>query len=57
MIVVAKKEGGLVNMKDVITLRLPSELKEELATEAQNYGFSLNEYISILIHKARRCQL
>lgn len=50
------EEGG-ANMKEVITLRLPSELKEELATEAQNYGFSLNEYISILIHKACQCQL
>lgn len=41
--------------KEQTTIRLPEELKEKLMTEAQNYGYSFNEYILILIHKGRRC--
>lgn len=42
--------------KEQITLRLPAEMKENIAIEAQNYGVSLNEYILILIYKARQYQ-
>ena len=44
-------------MKEQITLRLPSKLKDELATEAYEMGYSLNEYILLLIHKANQYRL
>ena len=37
-------------------LRLPQELKEELMQEAGERGYSFNEYVLLLIHKARQCQ-
>lgn len=40
--------------KETVSLRLPSELKEQLMTEAVRYGVSFNEYVLILIHKARQ---
>lgn len=39
--------------KEQTAIRMPPELKEELMREAQNYGVSFNEYLLILIHKAR----
>lgn len=41
--------------KEQTTIRLPSELKEALMREAQEKGFSFNEYLLLLIHKARQC--
>lgn len=37
-------------------IRLPEQLKEELMREAGERGYSFNEYVLLLIHKARRCQ-
>lgn len=41
--------------KEQTTIRLPAKKKEELMKEAQNYGVSFNEYLLILIYKARQC--
>ena len=37
------------------TIRLPAELKEQLAQEASERGLSLNTYILILIDRGRQC--
>lgn len=37
-------------------IRLPKWLKEELMQEAGERGYSFNEYVLLLIHKARQCQ-
>lgn len=37
------------------TIRLPAELKEQLAREASERGLSLNTYILILIDRGRQC--
>jgi predicted HicB family RNase H-like nuclease len=42
--------------KEQTTLRLPAELKEDLMREAQELGYSFNEYVLLLIHRARRYQ-
>ena len=42
--------------KEQTTIRLPAELKEVLMQEATDYGVSFNEYLLILIDKARRGQ-
>ena len=42
--------------KEQTTIRLPAELKEILMQEATDYGVSFNEYLLILIDKARRGQ-
>ncbi len=36
------------------TIRLPAELKEQLAQEASERGLSLNTYILILIDRSRQ---
>ena len=40
-------------MKEQTTLRLPAELKEALAKEAQELGMSCNDYVLLLIHEGR----
>lgn len=42
--------------KEQTTIRLPAELKEELMKEAQNLGYSFNEYLIVLICTARQCR-
>lgn len=36
-----------------MTIRLPAELMEQLHREAQERGMSFNDYLIVLIHKAR----
>lgn len=43
--------------KEQVSLRLPAQLKEELIKEAYKLGYSFNEYLLILIHKARQYRL
>lgn len=50
------KGERMKTIKEQTTIRLPVELKETLMTEAYNYGVSFNEYLLILIYKARQCQ-
>ena len=40
-------------MREQTTLRLPSELKEELQREAQEKGMSFNDYVLWLIRRGR----
>lgn len=39
--------------KEQVSFRLPTQLKDELIKEAYKLGYSFNEYLLILIHKAR----
>ena len=41
--------------REQITLRIPTETKEEIAKEATRLGISINAYILILIDKGRQC--
>lgn len=41
--------------REQTTIRLPSELKEQLQREAERMGISFNSYIMLLIDKGRRC--
>ncbi len=43
-------------MREQTTLRLPSELKEELQREAQRKGMSFNAYVLLLIDRGRRAE-
>jgi len=40
-------------MREQTTIRLPSELKEQLQKEAESKGISFNDYLMWLIDKAR----
>lgn len=44
------------NKKEPATLRIPALLKEAISTEAQNLGYSFNEYVLLLINQARQCR-
>lgn len=41
-------------MREQTTIRLPAELMEQLRREAQERGVSFNDYLLVLIHKARK---
>lgn len=41
-------------MREQTTIRLPTELMEQLRREAQERGVSFNDYLLVLIHKARK---
>ena len=43
-------------MREQTTLRLPSELKEELQKEAQESGMSFNDYVLWLIRRGREAE-
>lgn len=42
--------------REQTTIRLPSELKEQLQREAERMGMSFNRYLLWLIDKARQDQ-
>lgn len=44
------KRMGMKEEKEQVTIRIPAQLKERLEKEAYELNYSLNEYISLIIH-------